>query len=188
MQFGLHSREAWCGESSTLARSTVHGQGSPSDGASSFQSGADSTVTEAQALIRDREWAMAQRVLEGSVRHGLSSEGRQYLSEVQAVRRCMRQLNKWPRDAMLHLQLGWLYFRLELGDEALAAFSDAAKLDPDLAEAYYGLALEHLFRDEVAAARRAEARAHDLDPLLPSFAELQHTFERADGQERGRIA
>lgn len=141
-------------------------------------------LAEALELLRARQWASAQRLLEEIARRERTAEVAQYLAEVRAVRRYLRQLVKWPRDASLHLELGWLYFGLELGGEALESFDRAAELNPNLASAYYGMALEHLFRDEVAAARRASAIAHDLNPEFSSFGELQDTFERADRNAR----
>ncbi|MHB1413734.1 MAG: hypothetical protein ACYC1C_00630 [Chloroflexota bacterium] len=136
-------------------------------------------VAQALEHIRERRWAEAQRILEALLRADKSPEAKQYLLEVRSIRRCLRQLRKWPRDADLHLQLGWLYFGLELGSEAAAAFERAVELDPELASAYHGLALEYLFEGKVAAARRASAQACALSDELPTFGELERTLERS---------
>jgi tetratricopeptide (TPR) repeat protein len=141
----------------------------------------DSQPLLIQALehIKERRWAEAQRALEVLLNSRRNAEAERYLAEVRSIRRCLRQLRRWTRDALLHSQLGWLYFGLELGGEAAAAFERAVELDPGLAEAHHGLALEYLFQNKVAAARRASAQAHALNPELPSFAEVQRALERA---------
>ena len=79
-----------------------------------------------------------------------------------------------PRDATLHLELGRLYFGLELGDQAAAEFRKAIELEPTLAEAHFHLALEHLFRGEEEASRERLARAAELRPEVPSYETLLH--------------
>ena len=146
----------------------------PEDGA------ADSKLSEALAHIRERRWGPAQRVLEEAVRRGQSGDAGKYLAEVRAIRRCLRQLERRPRDAILHVELGRLYFGLELGDDALASFSRAVELQPDLAVAHHLLALEYLYRGNRAVARRECEWAHAIEPELPSFADLEREFEHIE--------
>ncbi|MHB1005611.1 MAG: tetratricopeptide repeat protein [Chloroflexota bacterium] len=152
-----------------------------------FETAASTTVGDSNPLldealgqIKYRQWARAQWALERLAGEKRVSEAAQYLAEVRAVRRCLRQLEKWPRDASLYLELGRLYFGLELGDGALEAFSRAADLQPDLALAHHLLALEYLYRGNRAAARRECEWAHAIDPELPSFADLEREFEHVE--------
>ncbi|MHB1007508.1 MAG: hypothetical protein ACYC3S_17980 [Chloroflexota bacterium] len=73
------------------------------------------------------------------------------MAEVRAVRRLLRQIEKRPRDDTLYLELGRLYLRLELGNEALEAFTRVTEMQPDLALAYHFRALEYLYRGKKAA-------------------------------------
>ncbi|MHB1005015.1 MAG: tetratricopeptide repeat protein [Chloroflexota bacterium] len=141
---------------------------------------ASTLLEEAMGHIRQRRWGSAQRSLErlGGERPG--SEPTELIAEVRAIRRCLRQLEKRPREAILHVELGRLYFGLELGDDALASFSRAAELEPDLAIAHHLLALEYLYRGNRAAARRECEWAHALEPDLPSFTDLLREFEHVE--------
>jgi tetratricopeptide (TPR) repeat protein len=123
--------------------------------------------------VRRHDWGRAQRGLDELVRLEPKGEGAAYLSEVRAIRRCQRQLARRPRDPHLHLELGRLYFGLELGDDALHEFEQAVKVEPELAEGHFYLAVEYLFRDDDAAAREACGRARELNPELPSFEDLE---------------
>jgi len=132
--------------------------------------------------IRHREWGRAQRALEEIVRRDAKCEAGAYLAEVRAVRRCLRQLSRWPRDPQLHLELGRLYFGLELGDEALHEFKQVVQIEPGLAEGHFYLAVEYLFRGDEEAARGACERARQLNPDLPSYDVLEGRL--SDSQER----
>ena len=123
--------------------------------------------------IQQYQWSRAQRALEEAIRHDQSGEAKAYLADVRAVRRHLRQLDRWPRDPLLHLQLGRLYFGLELGDRALEEFRRVVQLDPEMAEGHFHLALEHLFRGEEEQARHAAKIANDLNPELPSYEALE---------------
>lgn len=145
--------------------------------------GIEPLLEEALGHIREHQWGRAQRALERAVRaDGHNREAGQYLSEVRAVRRCLRQLEKWPRDASLHLDLGRLYFGLELGDEALVSLLRAVELNPDLPHAHHLLAMEYLYRGEGESARHHSRRAHQLKLSLPDFEALQREFAAAGGQ------
>ena len=159
---------------------SVRDPGSPGNNASAACGlGCQSGLAAALSYVEGHRWAEAQRTLETLLRSGRNPQAEQYLAEIRAIRRCLRQLRKWSRDASLHLELGWLYFGLELGGDAAQAFGQAVALEPKLASAHYGLALEYLFEGKVAAARRASARACALNNELPSFGELERTLERS---------
>lgn len=51
-------------------------------------------------------------------------------------------------------------------DEAVAAFEEVLKDQPDLAEAHFNLALAHLALDNLEEARALRAKLQDLDPAL----------------------
>jgi tetratricopeptide (TPR) repeat protein len=141
---------------------------------------ADALVAEAMQHVQRRRWGRAQRVLEAAVREGAGEEALQLLDDVRTVRRCLRQLDRWPRDPQLHLELGRRYFSLELGDEALDALSQAVALQSDLAEGHVYLALEHLFRGEHELACRCWERAKELNPSLPAFDVVREQFTLAN--------
>jgi tetratricopeptide (TPR) repeat protein len=126
-------------------------------------------LAEAEWLIGREDWARAQRLLEGVTRRDRDRELLSYLEEVRAVRRALRQLTRRPRDASLRVELGRLYFGLELGEQAAREFRRAIELEPTLAEAHFHLALEHLFQDDEEASRAALARAAALRPDVPSY-------------------
>lgn len=135
--------------------------------------------------IRRQEWGRAQRVLEDMVRTSPGCEASAYLSEVRAVRRCLRRLRRWPRDAQTHLELGRLYFGLELGDEALREFRQVVELDPNIAEGHFLLALEYLFRGDDAAARQCCQQALRLKADLPSYEDLRRALS-AEGRDHAQ--
>jgi tetratricopeptide (TPR) repeat protein len=102
-----------------------------------------------------------------------AGEAECYLEEVRAVRRYLRQLDKYPRDARLHLELGMLYFKLELGNEALQEWSRAVELEPELAQAHYCLGVEYYFRGQMEESRQSCEKTNHLDPSLPTFEDLR---------------
>lgn len=155
---------------------------------------ADPRLEPGLRFISRRQWGRAQRALEELARQDQRCEASAYLAEIRAVRRCLRQLNRRPRDALLHLELGRLYFGLELADEALHEFEQAVQIEPTLAEGHFYLAVEYLFRDEVEAARGALERARELNPSLPDYrtiaCQIGVTDEgepRADGREANTL-
>ncbi len=96
---------------------------------------------------------------------------------MRAVRRQLRVLGKWPRDAQAHLALGRAYFELGLGTDAEEAFGQARALAPEEPTAHFFLALEYAYRGDLAAAERsyaaAQARSDNLPSLTTILAELQ---------------
>jgi tetratricopeptide (TPR) repeat protein len=139
-------------------------------------------LAQARDLVARYDWAHAQRLLEEASSRGLDDELRAYLTEIRAIRRVLRQLRRRPRDAQLHLELGRLYFGLELGDAALSEFNRAIALEPTLAEAHFGLALEYLFRDEEDPCRASLARAALYRSTIPSYESLSSLLFQA-GEE-----
>lgn len=139
-------------------------------------------LAQAEGLVGREDWARAQRLLEDVTRRDRDRELASYLEEVRAVRRTQRQLVRRPRDAALRVELGRLYFGLELGDQAATEFRRAIELEPTLAEAHFYLALEHLFRDDEEASRKSLARAAELRPDVPSYETLLRLlWESAEG-------
>jgi len=144
----------------------------------------DPLFDEALRHVGEQRWGRAQQALEQMVREGRKDNALPYLADVRAVRRCLRQLARRPRDPALHLELGRLYFVLELGDAALAALSYAVTLDPNLAEGHSFLAMEYLFRGDEESAQLACTRARQLNPSLPTFERLQLLLADNDRQRR----
>jgi tetratricopeptide (TPR) repeat protein len=130
------------------------------------------TLAQAEALVGREDWARAQRLLEEAIRRDHDPELISYLEDVRGVRRAQRRLLRRPRDASLHVELGRLYFGLELGDQAAAELRRAIEIEPTLVDAHFYLALEHLFRDEEEASRKCLARAAALRPEVPSYETL----------------
>ncbi len=138
---------------------------------------ADPRLTYPLAQIAAHRFGPAQRALEALVRVEHHATAAEYLEDLRALRYCLRRVEKRPLDAGLRLELGMHYFALEMGEEAQHEWERALDLDPSLVQAHSFLAVEHLFRGNVAEARRAYSRACALDPTLPGFAELLHPFE-----------
>ena len=132
----------------------------------------EANIVELARLYLEKE---GFRVAEASS----GEEALQLLDDVRAVRRCLRQLDRWPRDPQLHLELGRRYFSLELGDAALDALSQAVALQSDLAEGHVYLALEYLFRGEHELACRCWERAKELNASLPAFDVVREQFTLA---------
>jgi tetratricopeptide (TPR) repeat protein len=133
-------------------------------------------------LIQREDWARAQRLLEEVIRQEPDDELSVYLGEVRAVRRTLRQLRRRPRDATLHLELGRLYFGLELGEQAEAEFKRVVTLESTLPEGHFCLALEYLFRDDEFSSRQSHARAVELRPDLPTFESLRRALYESTEQ------
>ena len=130
------------------------------------------TLAQAAELVGREDWARAQRLLEEATRRDPDRELASYLDEIRALRRTRRRLVRRPRDAALHVELGRLYFGLELGSQAAEELRRALELEPTMAEAHFYLALEHLFRGEEEASRGFLARAAELRPDVPSYETL----------------
>ena len=140
------------------------------------------TLAQATELVGREDWARAPRLLEDATRRDPDRELASYLDEVRALRRTRRRLVRRPRDAALHVELGRLYFGLELGSQAAEELRRALLLEPTLAEAHFYLALEHLFRGEEEDSRRCLARASELRPDVPSYETLHELlWQSAEG-------
>jgi tetratricopeptide (TPR) repeat protein len=140
-----------------------------------------------QGLVHARahRWHWAQRELELAVRTRPASPAQADLESVRAVRRQLRRLQKWPRDAQAYLALGRAYFELELGAEAEHAWQQALALAPQEPAAYYLLAFEYLYRRATAEAERVYAQAQALAPELPSFAAFLADWHALEAEAGG---
>lgn len=127
---------------------------------------------EGLRLAAAHRWNWAQRELERAISTATDESAAADLASVREVRRQLRMLHKWPRDAPAHVALGRAYMDLDLGPEAEAAFLRAIALAPTAPTAYVHLALEYAFRGELTAAERAYDRARVLRADLPPFAVL----------------
>ena len=130
------------------------------------------------ALARAHRWNWAQRELELAVRAMPQGPAGEDLASVRAVRRQLRVLQKWPRDAQAHLTLGRSYFELGLGEDAEQAFRQASALAPQEPAAYVFLALEYAYRGASAEGERAYAQAQALGADLPPYASVLAECQR----------
>jgi len=120
-------------------------------------------------MVRAHRWNWAQRELERAVRANTDGPARDDLVSVRAVRRHLRILAKWPRDAVVHLELGRCYMELDLGEDAEWAFQWAITLAPRDPAGYYYLALEYCYRGADAEAERVYAEVRSLVETAPPF-------------------
>ena len=95
---------------------------------------------------RAQQWNRAQRALELAVRADPDGPAGADLASVRAVRRQLRLLAKWPRDAQALVALGQAYMELELGAAAEQAYRRAIAAAPAEPAGYVGLALEYAYR------------------------------------------
>ena len=123
-------------------------------------------------LARAHQWNRAQRALELAARARPDGPAPADLASVRMVRRQLRVLAKWPRDAPAHVELGRAYMELELGEDAERAYLRAAALAPAEPAAYVYLALEYAYRGATAEAERAYAEARARADGLPPLADL----------------
>ena len=61
----------------------------------------------------------------------------------EAVDSYQRSLELEPRSAEVYLSLGHAYLKLKNNQEAGKAFKQATRLNPEMAEAHYGLGLHY---------------------------------------------
>ena len=123
-------------------------------------------------LAQRHDWNRAQRELELAARGTPDGLAAKDLASVRAARRQLRVLQKWPRDAQAHVQLGRSYMELGLGEDAEAAFRRAIALAPEEPAGYFHLALEYAYRGSLAEAEQAYAEARVRVAGLPDFAAL----------------
>ena len=119
---------------------------------------------------QSQQWNRAQRALELAVRADPAGPAGADPASVRAVRRQLRLLAKWPRDAQALVALGQAYMELELGAAAEQAYRQAIAVAPAEPAAYVGLALEYAYRGAWAEAERAYAQAQALGAGLPPLA------------------
>jgi tetratricopeptide (TPR) repeat protein len=106
----------------------------------------------AEALEMQGKWDEAQREYEGMIEKEPDSAGLHFLlgrlllsrpdADAKSTERAKQEFRKEieinPKNAGAHYILGELASKEESWDEAIAQFSEAAKLDPNFAEAYLG--------------------------------------------------
>src|SRR5918997_5544650 len=79
---------------------------------------------------QSQQWNRAQRALELAVRADPAGPASADLASVRAVRRQLRLLQKWPRDAQALVALGQANMELELGAAAEQAYRQAIAVAP----------------------------------------------------------
>ncbi|MDX2104128.1 MAG: tetratricopeptide repeat protein [Alphaproteobacteria bacterium] len=72
-----------------------------------------------------------------------------------------------PTVARFHNDLGTVFLQAGQGEDAIHAFSTAARLDPKMAEAQFNLGLAHQMEGDMRAARAAHQAALALQPTMP---------------------
>ena len=140
---------------------------------------------EGLRMAEAHRWNWAQRELELATRAVPQGPAAADLASVRDVRRQLRVLQKWPRDAQAHLALGRAYFELGLGADAERVLRQAIALAPAEPAGHLLLALEYAYRGELAAAERsyaeAQARGEGLPPFAALLADLQAPPADASG-------
>jgi hypothetical protein len=92
------------------------------------------------------------------------ADATEFLDTLRAIRRGLKVVRRWPRDAHVHLALAQAYFLADAGTSATREASEALRLDPSLGEAHALLGLESHYRGERARAAEAWERARHLAP------------------------
>ena len=152
----------------------------------------DADHARALSAAHEHRWNWAQRDLEeligrlGSGDEATAGRPAEDLASVRAVRRCLRALNKRPRDPKLRVELAKHYLELEMGGDAERELLQAATLAPEDPEPLYLLALEHYYRGEADQAERTYATARAIAPDLPPFAEVVRSLTEHLGAEEPR--
>ena len=140
---------------------------------------------EGLRMAAAHRWNWAQRELDLAARTAPEGPAAQDLASVRDVRRQLRVLQKWPRDAQAHLALGRAYFELGLGADAEQALRQAIALAPAEPAGHLLLALEYAYRGELAAAERRYAEAQARSAGLPPFAALLADLQAAPAEASG---
>lgn len=148
----------------------------PTSAADPCPAALESAHRAGRRLAEAHRWGQAQRALERAARAAPGGPVAADLTSIRAVRRQLRVLAKWPRDAAAQLALGRAYFDLGLGADAEQAFRRAVALAPAEPAGHVFLTLEYAYRGDLAAAERrhaaAQARGAGLPPLASLLAEL----------------
>jgi tetratricopeptide (TPR) repeat protein len=131
----------------------------------------------AEALEMQGKWGEAQREYEGMIEKEPNTPGLHFLlgrlllskpnADPKDAERAKQEFQKEieidPNNSGAHYVLGELASRDENCDDAIAQFSQAAKLDPNFAEAFLGwgfcLVNQHKYEEAIAPLRNAERLA-----------------------------
>ena len=82
----------------------------------------------------------------------------------QALQAYQRALKIAPNQAILHANLGNLYFDKSRYDDAMQAYARALELDPGLAKVYYNMGCLHGIQGRIKQAMAALERAFQIAP------------------------
>jgi tetratricopeptide (TPR) repeat protein len=144
----------------------------------------------AEALEMQGKWEPAQLEYEEMIKREPGARGTHFLlgrlllsrpdappdATERAKQEFLKELQIDPSNGGAHYILGELARRDEKWDEAISQFSQAAKLDPNFAEAYLGWGLSLVtvkkFQEAVPPLRTAER-------LMPGNPEVHHTLATA---------
>jgi Flp pilus assembly protein TadD len=91
-------------------------------------------------------------------------------------------------SAETHGALGWLYFKMHVGNRAKAHLESAAMLDPDNADRWIDLANAEIQRTEIGDAWQAIRRAREVEPEIRLERNEDGYFERGDDKESDAAA
>ncbi len=105
-----------------------------------------------------------------------------------AITSYTQAINLNPFNPRLRVAIGGIYYGLQDWDNAISAFSDAARLKNDYANAFYNLAWSYRQKGDLALAAQAMQRTKDLvDPTSESYlkahAELEELVKLAGEQQ-----
>jgi tetratricopeptide (TPR) repeat protein len=144
----------------------------------------------AEALEMQGKWEPAQLEYEGIIQKEPNARGIHFLlgrlllsrpdapqdAPERAKQEFLKELQIDPSNGGAHYILGELARREEKWDEAISRFSQAAKLDPNFAEAYLGWGLSLVtvkkYQEAIPPLRAAER-------LIPGNPEVHHTLATA---------
>jgi Flp pilus assembly protein TadD len=90
------------------------------------------------------------------------SEQPDYPDLRQAIQQYREQLTDKPNNVRLMTNLAWSYERSRSFSEAIDTFTKALKIDPDYADAQYGLGLALIQSGQTASALEAFTRVRSL--------------------------
>ncbi|MBV9359535.1 MAG: hypothetical protein JO023_28835, partial [Chloroflexi bacterium] len=111
-----------------------------------------------QARLRDAEQLALRARAAGE------SDATEFLDTLRAIRRGLKVVHRWPRDAHAHLALAQAYFLADAGTSATSEAAETLRLDPSLGEAHALIGLESSYRGERERAAVAWERARLLAP------------------------